>query len=1440
MFWFYTQNKANSKKELALSASSLTFLASGSSLDLNIISNIPQDEITYEVNSTGIFTVTRSGYKLTIETDNLGATVTPQQSSTLTVKARNLTATCTLIREANYIKSLKIGGGSTTSFIPSTITYSAAGGSNPFTGWAVYTSGGQTCITTWAAGDWVLSQSYFSKTLSNGIVTVTGEYRGTTVGSSRTGTLTVNLKSAATENKQLSTSVTLTQAKNTKAYGAITISDFHYPIADASSTTSSPVIATSQAVSYSSGAKNTENITGTRSFAISGLSPTYVTLDYSTGVLTWKQNTSDSSRSVIISFTVTANGQSANNSYNASQSAGSKTYSNVTVSLSYSKIPVKGGTVTPTISYSQTWGWNGATTGGGTITTGGTVTYSGATSSNGSVTADSKKSTLSGVTDVATVTAKVSLNGKEGTATYTVQQAENKRESVVIRAAGNFGDPNTFFPASGNTIYYTACFTLTTDWKTEYVEIPLSAWSLSSTEGFVLKGSYYVNVTAANRGSTLGDARSTTLKFSYYGLSAELLLTQEANTRKATSTTGGTITYSNITAGAITNATIPAKGGSATATAGVGKQPWSKSQVTTTYTYTSGATKDEVTSSATSGTNNVNPSISSINATASSKGTVVSNQTVVKSQAVTWSANGKSASGTMYIYQQENKVVSTEYAIPVISTFTYPDIPAKGGTVTPTLVWSQTAEDTYTSEQSKDRTITTGGTVTYSGATSSNGSVTADSKKSTLSGVTDVATVTAKVSLNGKEGTATYTVQQAENKRESVVIRAAGNFGDPNTFFPASGNTIYYTACFTLTTDWKTEYVEIPLSAWSLSSTEGFVLKGSYYVNVTAANRGSTLGDARSTTLKFSYYGLSAELLLTQEANTRKATSTTGGTITYSNITAGAITNATIPAKGGSATATAGVGKQPWSKSQVTTTYTYTSGATKDEVTSSATSGTNNVNPSISSINATASSKGTVVSNQTVVKSQAVTWSANGKSASGTMYIYQQENKVVSTEYAIPVISTFTYPDIPAKGGTVTPTLVWSQTAEDTYTSEQSKDRTITTGGTVTYSGSAVNFQNGSYTQGTKGTTESARNKCITATVTVVINNRTGTKTTDIYQAANTKTTTYSDITITAFGYSEAPASGSTLSPTLSYKQTKTDSYTSEASVPTTITSGASIAYSGNGVNTSTGAVTVPSRGTVEGSRTGYTSSTVTVSNSGKTAKSTVTVFQAANEVTSKKITPRTPVPQTDTLPATNAYYSYNSGECDLVYKYSSGASKVEMSIGEPGVSQYGLGITFQLVDSSDSNISAAGNNVTFGTNTTTSERYAIVNMKFISNESDWESDIYQIRITQEAKSGPGTLTVKFLGTSPQISWYVTMSIGTGIVVTGPTRYTVQSSINGFNILETELAVLLYINPGSGNIYVNLSATSGGSVSYKATLTQVQATSLNNGTNISILAARTV
>lgn len=138
-------------------------------------------------------------------------------------------------------------------------------------------------------------------------------------------------------------------------------------------------------------------------------------------------------------------------------------------------------------------------------------------------------------------------------------------------------------------------------------------------------------------------------------------LYQEKNLESVKSISGGIYTYGNIVAGTISNKTIPASGGSATATAGNGSQTWNKSATITTYEYTSGATKDVTTEAASSGTANVVPNVSSITATASSKGTTVSAQTTVKSQAVTWSANGKSASETMYIYQEANAVIDDNY-----------------------------------------------------------------------------------------------------------------------------------------------------------------------------------------------------------------------------------------------------------------------------------------------------------------------------------------------------------------------------------------------------------------------------------------------------------------------------------------------------------------------------------------------------------------------------------------------------------------------------------------------------------------------------------------------------------------------------------------------------------------------------------------------------------
>ena len=168
--------------------------------------------------------------------------------------------------------------------------------------------------------------------------------------------------------------------------------------------------------------------------------------------------------------------------------------------------------------------------------------------------------------------------------------------------------------------------------------------------------------TCPSAGTTVySEHRGASIKVTWGSKKTTYYLYQEKNLESIKSTSGGVYTYGDIVTGAISNKTIPASGGSATATAGNGSQTWNKSATITTYEYTSGATKDVTTEAASSGTANVVPNVASITATASSKGTTVSAQTTVKSQAVTWSANGKSVSETMYIYQEANVVIDDNY-----------------------------------------------------------------------------------------------------------------------------------------------------------------------------------------------------------------------------------------------------------------------------------------------------------------------------------------------------------------------------------------------------------------------------------------------------------------------------------------------------------------------------------------------------------------------------------------------------------------------------------------------------------------------------------------------------------------------------------------------------------------------------------------------------------
>lgn len=124
---------------------------------------------------------------------------------------------------------------------------------------------------------------------------------------------------------------------------------------------------------------------------------------------------------------------------------------------------------------------------------------------------------------------------------------------------------------------------------------------------------------------------------------------QEANTIESAATSQPYTSYGNVSAGSISNDTIPCEGGSGTATAGDGSQTITVTSGKTTTTYTSGAEK--VTGGETSTeTISISPSHSSITASAGSNysGSVKT----IKTQTVTWSGQGgKSITDVMSINQ---------------------------------------------------------------------------------------------------------------------------------------------------------------------------------------------------------------------------------------------------------------------------------------------------------------------------------------------------------------------------------------------------------------------------------------------------------------------------------------------------------------------------------------------------------------------------------------------------------------------------------------------------------------------------------------------------------------------------------------------------------------------------------------------------------------------
>lgn len=241
--------------------------------------------------------------------------------------------------------------------------------------------------------------------------------------------------------------------------------------------------------------------------------------------VTMGNNTSTSTRSGTVTLTQAETGKKL--TLSCSQSAGYRTYSEITASGgSVSDIPASGGSrssFSTMPSYSQTWGWNGSTTGGGTITSGASISYGTA------VSAGSLGTTVKSRTRVGTLTGTLSLNGKTKSVSVPVYQAANEITgytydswSVSLTASsytiGNTGGSVTLYPMASRLRYanYTSGSNVL-----DGSDRATPSLSTNGTSGFSLSGT-----TLSASANTSTSSRSIRVTASYGGASDYVDITQ--------------------------------------------------------------------------------------------------------------------------------------------------------------------------------------------------------------------------------------------------------------------------------------------------------------------------------------------------------------------------------------------------------------------------------------------------------------------------------------------------------------------------------------------------------------------------------------------------------------------------------------------------------------------------------------------------------------------------------------------------------------------------------------------------------------------------------------------------------------------------------------------------------------------------------------------------
>lgn len=245
--------------------------------------------------------------------------------------------------------------------------------------------------------------------------------------------------------------------------------------------------------------------------------------------VTMANNTSTSAKSGSVVLTQAETNKKL--TISCSQSAGSITYSEITVSGgSVSDIPASGGSrssFSTMPSYSQTWGWNGSTTGGGTITSSASISYGTA------VSAGSLGTTAKARTRVGSLTCTVSLNGKSKSITLDVYQAENKITSttdgtpVISLYASSYSISNS---GGRVNIYASVSIPTTNHWSSGSTSAGSSKSATptvsASGTGFSLNAAKTVLTATENSGTS---SRSCVVTASYSGATTKTItVTQSA------------------------------------------------------------------------------------------------------------------------------------------------------------------------------------------------------------------------------------------------------------------------------------------------------------------------------------------------------------------------------------------------------------------------------------------------------------------------------------------------------------------------------------------------------------------------------------------------------------------------------------------------------------------------------------------------------------------------------------------------------------------------------------------------------------------------------------------------------------------------------------------------------------------------------------------------